>query len=248
MEKFFVKVEELKKKRKKFKLIDDIFSGWLISKQFSPYFSVYFIEKKIIPNEITLKMIYSGIIGAILFLIPNLYLKILGAFFIHLWFILDYSDGEVARETKKFSRFGKELDYMAHIINHPLFSTALCISLIQREKYNIVYLILICSLSTVLDLIMRNLLAFKIIVDLKDKKEENQNIAKKNTIKNIIIVLLGIFIVYPNIPLIGVFLYFIDIFYSKNLLIIYITLNVLLTGAIVVRGIIQQTKIFKNTN
>lgn len=248
MKKFLKEVNEIKQNRKKFRMSEDILSGWLISKHISPYLTSYFIKKKIIPNEITLKMIYSGIIGAILFSIPNLYLKILGACFIQLWFILDYSDGEVARETKKFSKFGKELDYMAHIINHPLFSFSLCVSLIQRTKYNLIYLIVICSLSTILDLLMRNLLAFKIIENLKSEIKQNKKILKKNKIKEVIIIVFGIFSTYPNIPLIGVIIYFIDIFYKSDLLIIYITLNVIFTGISVVRGIIKLIKVFKNTN
>lgn len=87
----------------------------------SPFITKEMLRMKLRPNIVTLLMMISGIIGAIMFSFDNLALRILGIVFIHLWYVLDCSDGEVARITKIFSRMGKEIDYTAHIINHPYF-------------------------------------------------------------------------------------------------------------------------------
>lgn len=87
----------------------------------SPFFTKFFLRFNILPNDVTILMIVSGIIGAILFAVPVVWVKVTGVVFIHLWYILDCSDGEIARIRKIFSKYGKEIDYMAHTINHPLF-------------------------------------------------------------------------------------------------------------------------------
>lgn len=89
------------------------------------------LKLKMIPNVVTLCMIIIGIIGAVLFAMPQLWCKILGVVFIHLWYITDLSDGEVARITKRFSKYGTDIDYYAHMINHPLFIAAFGYSFIQ---------------------------------------------------------------------------------------------------------------------
>ena len=79
------------------------------------------LRLKLIPNVVTLFMILFGIIGAGLYALPELCFKILGVVFIHLWYIADLSDGEVAKITKRFSKYGTDIDFYAHMINHPLF-------------------------------------------------------------------------------------------------------------------------------
>lgn len=81
---------------------------YLISPRVSSYLSSMYIKKNIVPNKITIHMILSGIIDAILFSISNTFVKIIGVIFIQLWFILDCSDGKVVRYTKTFPIFGKK--------------------------------------------------------------------------------------------------------------------------------------------
>ncbi|CAK7025268.1 CDP-alcohol phosphatidyltransferase family protein [Fusobacterium varium] len=209
--------------------------SFLISKRISPYFSAFYIKKKVAPNTITIHMIISGIIGAIFFSFSNIYFKIVGAIFMQLWLILDYSDGEVARETNNFSKYGKELDYTAHIINHPLFSISLLLSMIEIRKYNNILLITIFFLTTCLDLYFRNICAFYFIETLKEKQSENKNLKKykKNysKIKEKIKRIIEIFTFYPNFILFSTLLYF----FNTDIIIFYALLNILFTFIVLVR-------------
>lgn len=126
----------------------------------SPYCSAWFILKKITPNQITLLMILFGIIGSILFIFPNPWLKLAGYVFWFLWFTMDLSDGEVARYTKQFSKYGVEMDYMAHLIDHPIMNIAFWISLIEFNTMEPFWLSLIFIVSISMELINRSLISF----------------------------------------------------------------------------------------
>lgn len=236
-------VEQIKKDNRP-SLKDLFLSSYLISQRVSPYVSSFYIKRKIIPNKITLHMIFSGIIGGVLFSMPNVYLKALGVIFVQLWFILDCSDGEVARYTKTFSKYGKELDFVAHLINHPLFGTAMLLSLIQLGRYNTYYLVFLVFFSNFVDYLNRNILTLNIVIDLKSQKASGTNRANKWTIRKVFSLIISIFILYPNLVLFGVIIYFIDYFCGTNILYWYLIGNVGLTTLFAIRDIIQITKIF----
>jgi phosphatidylserine synthase len=139
---------------------------------------MYFIKQKTLPNTITIYMILSGWLGAFLFAFDNIYLKIIGYLFIHLWFIFDCSDGEVARMTKTFSKMGKELDYVAHIVNHPMFAISFTISAIQLYDQSVIssfWILVIFSLLIIFNLIGRGLMSLNLIYDIK--KDNKQSIS-----------------------------------------------------------------------
>ena len=146
------------------------FVGHFISSQISPFFTYFFIKKSVIPNVITVFMILSGIIGAILFSVDNIYIKIVGVIFINLWFVFDCSDGEVARITKKFSSMGKEIDFAAHIINHPLFFISIILTVYQFYGYDelLIYPVIIIG---ILDVFYRGIASLDLIYNIKFKKE-----------------------------------------------------------------------------
>lgn len=237
-------VKEIKKNSKP-SLKEFFLASFLISQRISPYLSSLYIKNGTKPNKITLHMICSGILGAVLFSLPNIYLKIVGALFIHLWFVLDCSDGEVARYTKHFSKYGKELDYMAHLINHPLFGMSLFFSLVQLDKYNLYYLSLIVVFSNLLDYLTRNLYTLDIVINLKSN--EPSNVLENSTIwtlKDVFLFIASIFMVYPNFILFGVIFYFIDYLLGTDILYIYLLMNILITLIFNIRGIIQLVKKF----
>lgn len=224
------------KKEKKYSLTRNFLISYFISARVSPYFSAYYIKKGIIPNKITLYMIISGIIGGLLFCLPNNLIKFIGMIFMQIWFILDCSDGEVARETKNFSKYGKELDFLAHIINHPIFTFALLISLIQKNEYSLYFLISIFSLNCILDLYNRSLIKLWLIKDLKEGVEEI--LIQKNGIKKIISIFLQILTVYPNFILFSSIFYFID----TKFIIYYSILNILFTSLLLLRNTLKYLK------
>lgn len=209
-------------------LRNDFLSSYLISSRLSPYLSGYYISRKVVPNKITLHMIISGVIGGILFAMPNIFFKLLGALVIHLWFVLDCSDGEVARYTKTFSKFGKEMDYIAHLIDHPFFGLALFLSLNQLGRYNPYYLAGTIILSNFLDYLYRNVISLYDVIDLKEAEKKTQSgtaVDEKWNLKSIIGFLVSIFIIYPNLILFGVIIYFIDLFAGSSLLYGFIVIS-----------------------
>lgn len=127
----------------------------------SPIFSKQFLKLNISPNTITLFMIISGVIGGILFILPSLICKILGIVFFFLWFVFDCSDGEVARITRNFSKYGKEMDFIAHLICHPLLMIGVGLSYYQMNRYDINVISLLSIIFISAELIGRSLILFE---------------------------------------------------------------------------------------
>lgn len=93
-----------------------LFGFWI-----SSFVAAFFALKKVRPNTISVLMIPSAIAGSILFSLPFLWAKILGLALFQIWFMLDLVDGQVARFTSIFSKYGRELDYVIHHICHIFF-------------------------------------------------------------------------------------------------------------------------------
>lgn len=218
----------------------DFFIDFIFSARISPYVSAYYVKKGTAPNTITIHMILSGILGGILFSLPNVYFKILGHIFMQLWFILDCSDGEVARETNNYSKFGKELDYTAHIINHPIFLLSFLISMLQLSQYNMTFLIFLFLFSLILEMYFRNLCTLNVI---KDLKMDNIKKIKKNKKFKLIKFFLDIFIIYPNFILIGTFIYF----FNSNIIIYYIEISIVLMMIFLIKNTLKWLKLIKNS-
>ena len=126
----------------------------------SPLFSVPFIHHHIKPNTITIIMIFCGVMGGILFSLPYLFCKILALIVYWLWFVFDCSDGEVARFTQTFSKYGKLLDWMAHLTCHPLFILSTWFSFKQIGTNYMDMITIVSILLVAFELIRRNLIAF----------------------------------------------------------------------------------------
>lgn len=205
----------------------------------SPFFTDIFIRKHIRPNTVTLFMIISGITGSILLMIPSFVFKCLGIVCLLLWYVMDCSDGEIARITKQFSKHGKEMDYMAHLICHPLFVVALWSNFLQLGKYdmNQVSILLILFISN--ELIYRNFISFDtyvnskvVILNLKTPLSIKGNLFSK--IKYCI----AQFLVFPNIVIfypIFLLLDFCSIINSFSILLLIISINIVV-------GIISTTR------
>lgn len=122
----------------------------------SPMVSIPCIRRGVHPNTITLLMIISGLLGGVLFLMPSLFCKTIACLFYYMWFIFDCSDGEVARFTNTFSKYGKQLDWVAHMVCHPLLILAIFISFVQNNANNIYQLSVVSILFVSIELIGRN--------------------------------------------------------------------------------------------
>lgn len=206
----------------------------------SPMLTKVFIKTKLTPNEITILMIISGLIGGGLFFINNIYFRILGLIFIHLWYILDCCDGEVARIKKKFSSFGKELDFSAHILNHPIYNIAFAMALISTNKYNSLYVTIMFIALLSLDMLGRNLLSFDIIYKMKYPSENQGHENKKtSSLKLFVGKVMSFFADYPNFALIFPIIYVFDYITKWNLSIIYLSIQVLAVALIILRQYVR---------
>jgi phosphatidylserine synthase len=224
------------------------FVTYFWSGRLSPFFSYFFVKNKFLPNTITIYMILSGWIGAFLFAFDNIYLKIIGYIFIHLWFIFDCSDGEVARLTKTFSKMGKELDYVAHIVNHPFFAISFGISALQLYKHNNIisdcWILVIFLLLAIFNLIGRGLMSLHLIYDMKKNSEQTTKKFTKLTPKKFVIYILHFFCQFPNIAIIYPIFYFIDMHFHTFYSLYYIMLVLLVTILVVSRMIFNTMKRF----
>jgi phosphatidylglycerophosphate synthase len=225
------------------------FVGHFISTRISPFFRMLFLKLNVKPNTITLLMIFSGWIGAFLFMVNNIYIKLLGYIFIHLWFIFDCSDGEVARITKNFSKMGKELDYVAHIVNHPMFQLAFLIAsyqlYVKKDGISLVLIVILFFLVIILNLIGRGLMWLMLIYEYKlkdEKKEMKFNYKKKYKI--LLNYLLKMICQYPNIAIFFPLFYFIDYFLDTKIALYYMFLVLIVTFLVVTRMIFNTIKLF----
>lgn len=123
--------------------------------------SVWFIRHNISPNFVTMLMIIFGIAGSILFAIPDLWCKIAGYLCWIMWYTMDNSDGQVARFTKRFSKYGTHMDFIAHLIDHPLMNIAIWLTILQINGSNIFWVSL-CSITVIsCEMILRNFTSFQ---------------------------------------------------------------------------------------
>lgn len=217
-------------------------AAYFISNRISPYFSYHFIRKGTIPNKITVYMIVSGVLGSLFFMIPAIWAKIIGAVLIHLWFILDCSDGEVARYTKKFSKFGTELDYLAHIIDHPFFCAAFIFSLIQLDQYPKMLILILVFCSLFLDSTIRNLITLEKYTDIK-KNTNTTIVDRKLSLYKVLKSIFNTFLFFPNVVLWGVLVYFIDYFFGTHFLVALLVGNCL--SSLLIVGIKLKRKLFQ---
>lgn len=81
-------------------------------------FTWVFVRTPISANQVTILQEILGVIGAILFGFGRF---VLGALFLQLGYILDCSDGEVARWKNQQSESGKFLDLIGHMIVIPFY-------------------------------------------------------------------------------------------------------------------------------
>jgi phosphatidylglycerophosphate synthase len=96
-----------------------VWKGHWSNRFFTRYFSVYitwvFAKLAISANTVTLMMLISGAAGIVLLMPHLLWLNLLAALALEMFFILDCVDGEVARWTRKTSVRGVFLDLVSHV-------------------------------------------------------------------------------------------------------------------------------------
>ncbi|RJL30515.1 CDP-alcohol phosphatidyltransferase family protein [Bailinhaonella thermotolerans] len=89
-------------------------AGLLYMRRLSIYGTWLLVRTPLSPNQITGLMIVAGIAAGAVLALPGLWAAIGAALLIQLYLLLDCSDGEVARWTKRTSIAGVYLDRVGH--------------------------------------------------------------------------------------------------------------------------------------
>lgn len=100
-------------------------TGDVFTRSISPYLTRTFVHAGISANGVTVGMILCGWAAAAAFFIPGITGPILAAVFAMLQMLLDASDGEVARWTRKMGPRGIFLDRFAHTTTESLIPIAI---------------------------------------------------------------------------------------------------------------------------
>ncbi|MBD5371395.1 MAG: CDP-alcohol phosphatidyltransferase family protein [Bacteroides sp.] len=135
-------------------------AGHFLTRDIGRICSAFFIRHGVIPNVITVYMILFGIAGSVLFALPNVWCKFIGYFCWIMWFSMDCSDGQVARYTRHFSKYGAEMDFMAHLIDHPCMIMSIWLTFLQMKVMEPIPLSAIFLAVMAMEMIMRNITAF----------------------------------------------------------------------------------------
>ncbi len=94
-------------------------------------FSIYLtwlllrLHPTINPNTVTAANIFLILPASLLLLQQNNLLSLLGALLFYLIYLLDHTDGEIARYKQQYSSFGVYLDEVHHMLGYAAFFTSL---------------------------------------------------------------------------------------------------------------------------
>lgn len=107
----------------------DPYAKYLV-RSISIWFTWLFVRTPLSANNVTIIQEVFGVIGAVLFACGRF---VLGAIFLQLGFIMDNSDGEVARWKDQQSESGKFLDLIGHMIVIPFYFFGLGLGLYLQQ-------------------------------------------------------------------------------------------------------------------
>jgi hypothetical protein len=92
-----------------------------IIRKFSPFITKFLVTKtNVSANQITILQLISSLIGMALLCFSNVYFALVGVLFLHVGYVFDCIDGEVARYRKSQSINGMFLDFVNHEIIIPM--------------------------------------------------------------------------------------------------------------------------------
>ena len=140
------KVEPVSELRKMvFKPQTNYRSPWYsrkITRKISVYFTWLFLHTNITANQVTLLQNLVGFLGFFLLCCPHIGWSLLGIVMIQLGFILDNSDGEIARYRKTTSVNGIFMDFFNHVTVVPLIPAGLGFHYYHVSGHSLLYPIL----------------------------------------------------------------------------------------------------------
>jgi len=160
---------------------------YFFATRFSPFFTFLFINVGFTANLVTFLFIFVGIIGGgLLFILP------LESFWVSyiLWrlhVILDVSDGEIARFSKKYNDNAIYWDFMGHSIIYPLYFAGIFIMAYYEMNLSLEIGIIGIIVASLLRAVTKN---FQAMLYKANKKSKTKQVAK-NRKKNILFYVLS---------------------------------------------------------
>ena len=214
--------------------------GLFLAHWFAPFLSAYAVKRGIRPNQLTKCMIPTAIFASILFAIPNIWLKVLGAIGMHVFYLFDLADGQVARATKDFSTYGEQLDHLAHHCSHAFLLISMMLSVIQLNRYPLVVIITLGAGMLLAEYSFRNICSIATEIQLIDKYQGNEGI--KIHVENTFLaklwgklkLLIFVFRCADNYVLFACVLFFIDWFWGTDLVFV---LSCIYVGSSILKNI-----------
>ena len=154
-------------------LLDPFLSRYY--RPFSLRLSWLLYKTKITPNFVTILQIIIGLSACLVIaLFPKQEVFILGIIFLHLAYLLDCSDGEIARAKKMSSLEGLFLDKFAHAITMPSIFMAVSMYYSQYFIGYQFFILLISFIASLCTFNPVNRLLTSIVQQLITKKEYSQ--------------------------------------------------------------------------
>lgn len=121
-----------------------------VYRNISCVFSYLFLKTSISANQVSLLMLLIGFVATIFFVVGWF---ISGIIALHVWYMFDIVDGEIARIKNQMSVTGAYLDHLIHYLNHPFIFVGMGFG-IYRITGIICALVLAC-IAGLFDVILR---------------------------------------------------------------------------------------------
>jgi phosphatidylglycerophosphate synthase len=121
--------------------------GRFLKQYVTIYISYFLARAGIRANWVTISMALCCAAAGFCFFPRNIYANIAGIVLMHVMYILDIVDGEVARLRKETSILGVYLDYVAHQIANPIFALGygMHLYILDGTYYSLVMTLLLYS-------------------------------------------------------------------------------------------------------
>jgi len=151
--------------------------GHWVFTRLSVYLTKILLMLPITANQVTILSTILGIIGVLFMTSKNDFYYIFGFLFICLYWILDFSDGVIARYKNCTSVRGKYLDSLGHLLVHPLMFLAIGVHLFNKSG-DILYLVIGLAVALVFIFYFTNHKIYQVLNENKEK-ETKDNVSKK---------------------------------------------------------------------
>jgi len=151
----------------------------IMARKLSIYVTKIFLYTNISANGVSFIMLFVGIIASILFGFGDYIYSLLGVLLLQFWYVLDHTDGEVARYRKKVSKKGLFIDLINHHIVHPFIFIFIGIGLYRNLNDSAILLV---GTFIVFFLLLQDLINFDRIKSREIKKEEVRYLGFKETL------------------------------------------------------------------